>query len=58
MTKRDQQLYVNWKAREFPGGPVVRTLRFTEEGTISILVEELGSHKLRGAAKKKKRERE
>ena len=33
---------------------MVRTLRFTEEGTISILVEELGSHKLRGAAKKKK----
>ena len=38
---------------------MVRTLRFTSEGTISILVGELGSHKLRGAAKKKKkRERE
>ena len=37
---------------------MLRTLRFTSEGTISILVEELGSHKLRGAGKKKKKERE
>ena len=36
---------------------MVRTLRFTAEGIISILVGELGSHKLRGVAKKK-RERE
>ena len=32
---------------------MVRTLRFTAEGTISMLVGELGSHKLRGVAKKK-----
>ena len=35
-----------WKQgpRDFPGGPVVRTLRFHCRGTGSILVRELRSH--------------
>ena len=37
---------------------MVRTLRFTGEGPISMLVGELGSHKLRGVAKKKKKQKQ
>ena len=39
---------------EFPGGPVVRTLRFHCRGWVQSLVGELRSHKPNGVAKKKK----
>ena len=41
--------------REFPGSPVVRTLALNAEGPGSSLVRELRSHKLHGAAKRKKK---
>ena len=41
--------------REFPGGPLVRTLRFTSRAWVQSLVGELRSYKLCSATKKKKK---
>ena len=43
------------QVRECPGGPVVRTQHFHYQTQVQSLVRELRSHKLRGAAKKKKK---
>ena len=45
-------------AREFPGGPVVRTWCFHSQGQIQSLVGELRSHKLWSDDPPKKREKE
>ena len=46
------------ECREFPGGPVVRTLRFHCPGPrVQSLVGELGSQEPHGIAKKKKKKK-